>query len=296
MSRRISGLNHIYNRTHPSRNLTNHQSRNRSTTLTMRLTFPLYSISLLALTAVAPYPTQGFSDTSAQQQQVLDDAATALATLHDQVPKDIITLQGLASNGVFGGNATLASENSLLIAILGRIPQLAQDLSAALNETNIPAPAPPATPTPTATPTAISTPTSTPITPKLPGPALLQKRCNILQTQFKLFTAIKQPHNTFARATDGGAGFVYPARKFSQTESECQGDPSATCISFNSLAAQFQAVGDQVLAEAKQYVTPNSGINKNSDVSLFNLGKVIIAGASTVLASITSLSTSLKCS
>ena len=264
----------------------------------MRPTFPLYSIPLLVLTALAPSQAQASSDLSAQQQQVLDDAAAVLATLQDQTPKDITALQALASNGIFGGNARLASENSLLIAILGRIPQLAQDLSAALDQTNVPAPAPPATITPPPTPISIpvSTPKSTPIAPPSQDPAILKKRCDILQTQLKAFTVIKKQANGIARATDGGASLFYTASKFIQTESRCQGDPSEACKSLNDLVAQFQVAGDQVLREARKHSTPNTSIHNNAEVLISNIAKVIDMVAPALLATITRIRTSLQCS
>ena len=265
----------------------------------MRSKVPLYSVCLLGLTALALSHAQNTSDTSAQQQQVLDDAATALATLQDQTPKDITALQALASNGIFGGNPRLASENSLLIAILGRVPQLAQDLSVALNQTNVLASAatlsPTPTPTPTPSPTPTPTPTPTPITPPTQDPAILKKQCDIVQNLLNRVTTVKQKANTFARAADGGASFFYASSKYIQTESSCQGNPSDACKLFNRLEAEFQVVGNQVLAASKQPSTPDEGRNRNSEVRISQITKVVIAGADTVLDSITSLRTFLQC-
>ena len=256
----------------------------------MLLKVPLYSISLLALTGVALSQAQGPSDPSAQQQQVLDDAATALATLQDQIPKDITAfqaLQALASNGKFGGNARLASENSLLIAILARVPQLAQDLSAALNQTKFPAPA--ATPTPT--------PTPTPITPPSQDPVILKKQCDLLQSLLLRATLFKEKAAIFSRSNvDGGAGLFYTAKTYSQNNSGCQGNPSDACKSFNDLEAEFQVVGDQVLAAYRLDSTPDSGRDKNFEVRISKITGVISRGASALLTTITKIRTSLRCS
>ena len=296
----MSILFYIFNRTHQSSNLISRQSRIRSTTLNMRSKIPLYSLYLVGFTALALSQAQSTSDTNAQQQQVLGDAAIALAKLQDQTLKDIAVLQALASNGIFRGDARLASENSLLIAILGRVPQLAQDLSAALNQTKIPAPAPTPAPTPTPTPTPIPTPTPTlkptPITPPSQDPAMLKKQqCDILQTLLKLSTTLKQNANKFARGGDGGASSFYGASKLIQTELNCRGNPPDACKAFNDLQAEFQIVGDQVTTEFKKPAASDNGLNRNSERRISEITNAAINGANAVLASIAKIRTSLKC-
>ena len=259
----------------------------------MRLKLPLYSIPLLALTALALCRPQRSSDTSALQQQVLDDAATVLATLQDQTPKDIRALQALASNGIFGGNARLTSENSLLIAILGRVPQLAQELSAALKQTSTPAPVATATATPA--PNSIPTPTPTPVTPQGQDPATLKKQCDPLQSLVTRFTAFKTIAKTLARNTDGGASYFYTASKSIQVSSDCQGNPSDICKSFNDLEAEFQDIGNQVLQEVKDTRKPNQD-KLGYEVSLNKIAAVIERRTDPLLASINKIRTSLQCS
>lgn len=256
----------------------------------MRSKLPLYSVSLLSLTALATSQPQGPSDPNAQQQQVLDNAATVLATLQDQTPKDITALQALASNGIFSGNDRLASENSLLIALLGRVPQLAQDLSAALNQTSIPTPKATATATITPTPNSTPTLTPTPVTPPSQDPATVKKQCGILQVLSIGVTNVKQNANTFARANDGGASYFYTTSKYIQTESGCQGKSSDVCKSFNDLEAEFKVVGDRVLEVSKK---------NDKNFPLINIPNIVAAignGVTTVVASINKIKTSLQCS
>ena len=260
----------------------------------MRSKLPLYSISLLALTALALPQGQSPSDTSAQQQQVLHDAATVLATLQGQTPNDIRALQALASNGILSGNTRLTSENSLLIAILGRVPQLAQDLSAALNQANIPAPVATATATPA--PNSTPTPTPTPVTPPSQDPATLKKQCNLLQAILNRVTNVQQNRKPFARLPDGYASFFYTTSKYIQTELGCPGKSSDVCKSFNDLDAEIQVVGRQVADKAKEFRSPNDGRNNNNDVSINQIAEVIDDGATRLLASINNIRTSLQCS
>ena len=253
----------------------------------MRSNFPLYSIFLLGLTTLRLSQAQGTSDTSTQQQQALDDAATALATLQDQTPKDITALQALASNGVFEGNARLASENSLLIAILGGIPKLAQDLSAALNQTNIPA----ATPTPTPTTTPTPTPTPTPVTPPSQDPAVLKEQCNLLQALSNLLTSLEQRAKSFASNSDGGASIFLAGVRIIQTLSSCQGNPSNACKSFNDLGTQFQAAGAGITNSLKRF----TDAEKNSAGVISLLTGQISSSASSLEDAVTEIKTSLQC-
>ena len=90
---------------------------------------------------------------------------------------DITALKAFTKNAVFGPASGYSLVKSPRIVIIEDVPQLAQDLSAALDETN--------THAATATATATAAATSTPISPRTPtkpwSPAVLKKQCDTLQ-------------------------------------------------------------------------------------------------------------------
>lgn len=255
----------------------------------MRSVTPLYGITLSLLTAQALSKGQNTSNVSAQQQKVLDDAATALSTLQNQTPKAITALQALGSSGIFGDNAGLASQNSLLITILEEVPPLAQYLSAALNQTNIPAPA--TTPTPTPTPIATPTPTPRPIQ----DPDTLINQCHILQILSERLPIMKQKVTRLALHSDASASVFYSMSKYIQAASGCRRSSSEDCRQLNDLDAAFQAVGITLLQESKQPMFVWDGLNKDYDVRLSNIERAIVSGTDTLQERVFETRVSMQC-
>ena len=251
----------------------------------MRSIFSFYSIFLLALTALALSQPQNTSDTSAQQQQVQDDAATVLATLQDQIPKDITALQALASNAIFRGNARLASEKSRVISIRGRVLQLAQDLSAALNQTNNPTPAATPVSTPTPNPTVVSGPDTIPSQDPTVGK---EYRCTKLLKLLRLFTEMELYARTFVR----GAGFFEWARRSVQNDYGCQGHPSDFCQKLENLARELQVNGDSLRDAVKEL---SAGVNSDPKVRWHEIKSRIRDSAIPVLTAVNATMESIQC-
>ena len=234
----------------------------------------LYGIYLIGLSALALPQTPDSSKSSPQQQQkLIDDAATALASLQAQTSTTIAALSALSKSDTVRGNARLAAQNIDLLAILEGVPQLARDERAILVQSNTPVP------TPTAPPSQSSAPVG--------------EQCNLLQSQSNLYQGLKLGARTIAAAPDSGSSQFFFLSKLLQLQSGCQKSSSEFCKSIENLMVKLQGVGKS-LAQAAAISAQVAGDGHNAQ-RLQDRANLIVSSIEDLQDSIEKIQTSLQC-
>ena len=263
--------------------------------LSMHTFFRLSVISLLAVAALSNAQAPNLSP----QQQILNNAVAALASLQAQIPNNLAVLQTLAGSGILGSNAQLASQNSNLIAQLQALPQLVRDESAALLQLKLPTSSSPAISSapvssqpPAAPPVSSPPPAAPPVSsspPAASNPASLQNQCVAVQRQLQIYTAVVAASRSFVTVTGGAPVFSKSVNDL-QSAFSCQGVNTGACQAVNELVARLQAYAIQF---------PEQIVTALTDPPVGQRNGIIAAQVSTsakaVLGLIAKLKTALKC-